>query len=179
MLTYKDYPSVPDYLVEKILKEVNCRQQATSPFSVSSKISETAETTYGKLITEDLNIEGLAKMNMFSLEDLTQWAQENIKEEFNAIHIQYFENGKFFFPHIDLLRSKAVNYLIKTGDAVTAFYKPNGFTPTANTVIPYDKITLIEEHKIKACCWHEIDVTQIHSIENLKDVRIAVTLSIV
>jgi hypothetical protein len=179
MLTYKDYPQLPAELVVLIKDEVSKRQESTNKFNVSEDIELAAESVYGKLVTDNLELDGLAKMNMFTLDELTKWVQENIKDTFNAVHVQYFEGGTFFFPHVDLLRSKAVNYLITTADATTSFYTPNGFTPEPNTVIARDRISLTKRFKIEHNRWHELDVTLVHSVENINGVRIAVTLSLV
>lgn len=178
MLTYKDYPPLPTEIVEQIKDEVNKRQDSTAKFNVPVNIDLAVEQVYGKLVTDDLDLDGLAKMNMFTLDSLTAWAHANIKEPFSAVHVQYFEGGTFFFPHVDLLRSKAVNYLITTADATTSFYTPNGFTPEPNTVIAREKISLTKQFRIDHNRWHELDVTLVHSVENINGTRIAVTLSV-
>ncbi len=178
MLQYKDYPQLPFDLVNLILDEV-ARRQTSAKFNIPDSTKLAIDNEYGKLVTHDLVIDGLAKMIMFTLDPLTTWVTKNIPKKINAIHVQYFEDGTFFFPHVDLLRSKAINYVLATADATTSFYTPNGFDPVPNSVIEYDKITLAKQFKIEPYRWHELDVTTIHSVEDINGVRIAVTLSVV
>lgn len=179
MLIYKNYPKLPEDLENEILKEVSRRQTSLSKFCVSTNIEKAVTQAYGTLVTENLNLEGLASMSMFSFDPLTDWVSRNIHDKISSVHVQYFDGGTYFFPHIDLLRNKAINYLISTADATTSFYKPNNFIPEPNTVIDYNKITLLKEFKIEKKVWHELDVTVVHSVENINGTRIAVTLSIV
>ena len=68
--------------------------------------------------------------------------------------------------HKDFGRTKAFNYIVASGgpDAETCFYD--------------DNFKLIEKHKIDMFRWHQIDVTRYHSVINMVEPRIAITIYI-
>ena len=68
--------------------------------------------------------------------------------------------------HKDFGRTRAFNYIIESGgcDAETCFYD--------------DNFKLIEKHKIDKFRWHQIDVTRYHSVINMAENRIAITIYI-
>jgi hypothetical protein len=88
-------------------------------------------------------------------------------------------------PHIDEVRTSAINYLISSADATTNFYEPKSeFAPlsvTAQTAIPHERLELKQSSKIAERTWHKLDVGKIHSVENIAtdSKRISLTLSIV
>jgi hypothetical protein len=113
------------------------------------------------------------------------WVHENIDPKYNA-HIQVISNGTLVPPHVDEVRSSAINYLIETGgDGITSFYCVNSaytnLTITPQTSIPYERLTVIENTIIESNTWHRLDVTQIHGVTSMDSTqkRIALTLSIV
>lgn len=117
---------------------------------------------------------------------VNRWIADNIPLTGVHASIQEFTNGKFFIPHRDLLRDVAYNYILETGgDAVeTCFYKPKPefkhLDVTARTFIPYDRIDLVDSVIFESGQWHKIDVTNIHSVENIDPTkrRFSLTLSI-
>jgi hypothetical protein len=117
---------------------------------------------------------------------VNRWIADNIPLIGVHASIQEFTNGKFFIPHRDLLRDVAYNYILETGgDAVeTCFYKPKPefkhLDVTARTFIPYDRIDLVDSVIFESGQWHKIDVTNIHSVENIDPTkrRFSLTLSI-
>ena len=66
--------------------------------------------------------------------------------------------------HKDFGRKKAFNYIIASGgpDVETCFYA--------------DNFKLIEKHKIDMFRWHQMDVTTYHSVINMIEPRIALTI---
>jgi hypothetical protein len=117
------------------------------------------------------------------------WVKENIPEMYHSnqhIHILDICKGTFFFPHVDMMRVKAYNCFIDTGgtSVKTCFYKPKeefkNLAVTPRTYIPYDRIDLFDYQIFPKNKWHAIDVTKIHSIENIEpgQRRYAITLSV-
>lgn len=172
MFEYKDYPQLPNKLITELLDSVAHRIDS----GFSDKINLAVEEAYGKLI--DTNIDGIAKMGMFTNDALTTWIKENITDTFNAVHVQYFSNGTHFFPHVDLLRTRALNYLISSAGAQTVFYKNiSNKEIKPNTIISYDSIEPVNTYEIEPFRWHELCVDEIHSVENIQGTRIAITVS--
>jgi hypothetical protein len=177
MFEYKDYPKVPQHLVDAIMAQVANRQHDEQFFEVSAKINAEIEKAYGTLVSVERK-DGLARMGMFVNDEVTKWVTDNVTDTMDSVHIQYFEDGTYFFPHIDLLRSKALNYVFQTADAETVFYQPKADCEfDVNTVISYDTITEVQRIKIEQERWHQLAVDKIHSVENINGIRIAITVS--
>ncbi len=177
MFEYKDYPQVPQHLINVIKEQVANRQHDEQFFEVSATINSAIEQAYGTLVPVERK-DGLARMGMFVNDDVTEWVRQNVIDTMDSVHIQYFEDGNYFFPHIDLLRTKALNYVLQTANAETIFYKPKeGYSFTNNTVIPYEHITEVQRIKIEQDRWHQLAVDEIHSIDKINGVRIAITVS--
>lgn len=173
MFEYKDYPQVPRHIVESILEKIE-----KYPLGFSDKINEAVANMYGEPLK--IELEGLAKMSMFSDNELTAWVKNNVSENFNAVHVQYFSNGTYFFPHVDLLRTRALNYIIQTADAETVFYSLIDDTEVRpNKMIPYESIKEEMRVLISPLSWHELQVDKIHSVENIHGTRIAITVSFI
>lgn len=68
--------------------------------------------------------------------------------------------------HKDFGRTKAFNYIVDSGG------------PDAETCFHDDNFKLIEKHKIDKYRWHQIDVTRYHSVINMVEPRIAITIYI-
>jgi hypothetical protein len=117
-------------------------------------------------------------------ERVKDWVFTNISKDV-TINIQVMTNGMYVPPHIDEVRTSAINYLISSADATTNFYEPKSeFAPlsvTAQTAIPHERLELKQSSKIAERTWHKLDVGKIHSVENIAtdSKRISLTLSIV
>ena len=194
MFEYLDYKPIPKDLKKIILdqSEKNSSKEISrcKNFYVNERIESAVNNEYSEIklglglpLIETEKISNLCSMTMFQLDEVTQWVRENITDNFNAVHIQSFENGVCFFPHVDLIRSKALNYLVLTGDADTVFYEPKKefahLKPMPSTFIPHDRISQIKSFKIENDRWHQLDVTKIHNVENIKSKRLAITVSFV
>jgi len=103
----------------------------------------------------------------------------NIK--FNQYFIQVVTGGNFVAPHTDGedYRSAGFLYLLKSGGTnvrtrwyeIKEEYKNNNLTPYA--MIPYSRLNLIEDHILEEDCWHWLNFSKIHSVENQENLRIA------
>jgi len=172
MFEYKNYPKVPKNIVDEIVEEAN--KQSLTGFS--DKVNSAVKEAYGNIV--DTNLDGVATMTMFTNDKLTDWVKNNVTDKFNAVHVQCFSNGTYFFPHVDLLRTRALNYILKTADAKTVFYKSkNNIEVKPNTVISYQDIEVVNTRTFEPYEWHELKVDNIHSVENINGTRIAITVS--
>lgn len=195
MFKYINYPSVPldivDHLLDRVAnfqseKQLTGFQKMYVNESINKEVSRAydhSDLGLGISTEEALKMDDLSTMTMFTDDILSSWIEENIPEKINAAHVQFFSKGSFFFPHVDLLRHRAINYVINSADAETVFYKPKSefshLDIKPNTCIPYDRINEVNRFKIESRNWHELEVDNIHSVENINGTRIAITLSIV
>lgn len=68
--------------------------------------------------------------------------------------------------HVDHNRDVAFNYLVKTGG------------PNVETLFHNENDDVIEKITIKPLIWHKLQVTNKHSVKNIKSPRIAITVHI-
>jgi hypothetical protein len=118
--------------------------------------------------------------------ELTEWVKENITIPYRGVNIQVMSGGNFVAPHIDEIRNGALNYIIQTGgpDVKTKLYKPKleyaNLKVTPQTVFLYDTIDEVHSETLPTNKWHILDVTQIHSVNNLvpSSSRISISISL-
>jgi hypothetical protein len=195
-INYLSFPPLPDALEQEIL---DIAQQAETFHSNDIHVSTSSEMleVIGQIdYNPDTNLGyhySTAKQHFPSMsnyhflevsDNIRKWVSENINPEFTA-HIQVIDQGTVIPPHIDEVRSKAVNYIIKSGgNSVTSFYYVKGeyqnLTATPQTSIPYERLSVMESVLIEPKRWHSLDVTQIHGVTNMDPAqkRIALTLSV-
>lgn len=198
MFKYIDKPRLPTNLVESIIKqatdyhsdivlpEFNKMQINNSIIDEIEKAYPTAveglgvpyDTIYNNTV---FDYEGLATFTMIKVEgEILDWVLSNVCANINGLHIITMV-GTHVFPHIDLLRSKAWNYVIDSSDAETCFYKPkeeHKHLPIfPRSYIPFERVDKIETIHIEEHKWHELDVTCIHGVENIKGMRILLSIS--
>lgn len=118
-------------------------------------------------------------------EVVLRWLEEHLPMKGIHAGLQEFVNGSFFPPHVDLVRYKAINFPIELGgsNVTTDFWKPKDeyshLKITPRTAFPYDRIEKIGSYKVELHKWHQLDVTKIHSVENMEPGlrRMSITLS--
>jgi hypothetical protein len=196
-ISYLDYPSLPIGLEQDILNTV----KSNSNFKENNLLVNADQTTLdliGKVEYDPNNNIGYpyleARKYFPTLVDyyfldpspaVKDWVHTHINKDV-TINIQVMTNGTHVPPHIDEVRTYAINYLISAGgNATTDFYEPKvkfeNVSVTAQTAIPYEKLDLKESKQIAEKVWHKLSVTKIHSVENITPQlkRIALTLSLV
>jgi len=111
---------------------------------------------------------------------IKEWAYDCIPIKFSGINIQLIKNGSFIIPHVDEVRSTAYNFHFETGGASTCFFKPKDMSLTVSpqTYIPHSMIDKVFETIIEPNKWHSLNVSQIHSVENIKGLRVGLSLSV-
>lgn len=199
MITYKDFPKIPDRLVNQILQLVSTINFQQNDFNLTTNDSLLELI---KNYTPDFNdkILGVAfnqaqqyfkePIALFAFinapEELTAWVKENIPIPYKDVNIQVMTGGTHVVPHVDEIRTGGLNYIIKSGgtDVVTTFYKPKldykNFKVVPQTALLPDTLDTVRSEILPTNLWHILDVTQIHSVNNLSslDLRIAVTISL-
>lgn len=193
---YLDFPQVPESIIDDIkgsIKDLHSlgTTHTFQKFKIDSYQIDKIENTY-PIDDSFLGLAGDVAVTQYpdlatfiftkASDNVHDWCRKNILENC-TVHIQYFFDGKFFLPHVDLIRNRAYNYLIETGNASTCFWNKraeyNHLTATPNTFIPYDRIELAEELVIEKNKWHELSVDKIHSVENLNGSRLSISISLV
>jgi hypothetical protein len=196
MFKYLDLPKIPDHLIDIIRQEVKNYHDETvlkdfNKMHINENIATQIDKEYGESV-EGLGVpfdtaykygNGLATFTMIKLDGpVLEWIKENISDKINGLHIQVID-GKFVFPHIDMLRNRVWNYTIDSADAITCFYKAKPeyehLKLVPRTYVPYDRVELVKEYKILEHKWHELDVSLIHGVEKINGVRLALSISFV
>lgn len=195
MFKYVDAPQLPDHLIN-IVRQVVAEYQGDtklpefSKMQINDGIVEQIEKLYpdlpdglGVSFDTAYKYQGLATFTMIKLEgEVLDWIKQNVCADIDGLHIQLID-GDYVFPHIDMLRSRVWNYTIDTGDAVTCFYKPKpeyaNLKLVPRTYVPYERVDRTDTFKIDAHRWHELDVSQIHGVEEIKSPRLALSISFI
>lgn len=117
-----------------------------------------------------------------STESFRQWSYANVHPSPLASHVQVQVKGHYTRPHTDFGRRYAVNYLFAESKARTLFYRPKPefahLTVSPSCMFPYERLDVIGEMIIEPFRWHWIDVSQIHSVEDMMTSRYAFTVSL-
>ena len=194
MFEYLNYPSIPldlkNHILELAFKNSSHSIERFKNFYVDGKIESAVDEKYSTVelglgipVKEAETLPGICVMTMFQSDEVTSWVRKNIIDSFSAVHIQSFDQGSLFFPHVDLIRKTAINYLIESGDADTIFFEPieefKNLVPKPSTYIPHSRIKEIKKIKIDEGKWHQLDVSKIHNVENIKSRRLAITISFI
>jgi hypothetical protein len=159
--------AVNDQLLEK-LKGLNCIKEDSLGFPM-----DTAHKHFNDLATFDF----LPVSNI-----ITEWVNKNISPAPLLITAQVMHGGTTITPHIDEARTYVYNYIIETGGAVTRFYKnAKGYehlTAYPQTIFTYDRIEEIETINIETNRWHYLNVSKMHSVENIQPGQKRISLSL-
>lgn len=192
MIKYLDLPPLPPYIVEQLLlMAIDYKHETKLPgfdkMSINERMSDQImdydidDPGLGEPFETAYKYEGLAEFIMIKVDGpIRTWVEQNIDANIGGLHIQVID-GKFVFPHVDMLRKRAWNYLIETADADTCFYAPKEefklLPAKPRTYIPYERVDLISSEKIEPGRWHELAVENIHGVENINGTRIALSIS--
>ena len=197
MIIYRDFPIVPKHIVDKVLDialNVNFLENDFNLTTDSNLLESIKEFTPNI----NYNILGVAfnqaqqyykeKIASFAFvnppEELTEWVKENITLPYRGVNIQVMSGGEFVAPHIDEIRKGGLNYIIQTGgpDVKTKLYKPKleyaNLKVTPQTVFLYDTIDEVYSETLSINKWHILDVTQIHSVNNLDPLGVRISISV-
>jgi hypothetical protein len=197
MIIYKNFPTVPDYIVKQILTDVSKINFQTNDFNLTAD-SDLLESIKQFVPNSEDNVLGVAfneaqqyyteKIASFAFinpcNDLIIWAKENISIPYRGINIQVMTGGEFVVPHIDEIRTGGLNYIIQTGgpDVKTKLYKPkdeySNLRATPQTAFLYNTIEEIHSETLPLNKWHILDVTQIHSVNDLVPSKSRISISI-
>jgi len=197
MIIYRDFPIVPKHIVDKVLDialNVNFLENdfnLTTDSNLLESIKEFTPNFNDNLLGVAFNqaqqyykekIASFAFVN--PPEELTEWVKENITLPYRGVNIQVMSGGEFVAPHIDEIRKGGLNYIIQTGgpDVKTKLYKPKleyaNLKVTPQTVFLYDTIDEVYSETLSINKWHILDVTQIHSVNNLDPLGVRISISV-
>lgn len=196
-INYLSFPPLPDALEQEILDiahqaeifhandiHVNASRET---LEVIGHVDYNPDTNLGyHYSTAKEHFPSMSNYHFLEASDnIRKWVAENINPSLTA-HIQVIDQGTIIPPHIDEVRSKAVNYIVEPGgNSITSFYYVKGeyqnLLVTPQTSIPYERLSVMESVLIQPKMWHSLDVTQIHGVTNMNPLqkRIALTLSVI
>lgn len=198
MIVYKNFPIIPKHIIDKVLDVALNVNFSTNDFNLTTDNSNLLETIKQFTPNSDENLLGVAfneaqqhykeKIASFAFvnppTELTKWIKENITVPYRGVNIQVMSGGDFVAPHIDEIRKGALNYIIQTGgsDVKTKFYKPKleyaDLKVTPQTVFLRNTIDEVYSETLPTNKWHILDVTQIHSVNNLDPSGIRISISV-
>jgi hypothetical protein len=117
-------------------------------------------------------------------ESLKVWIRENITvNTWTTMNLQLMTGGKFIVPHTDYYRKYGVNYIISKTGPETRFYNPkpefSHLEVVGGPYYPYKNLDLEESIIFETRQWHYLNVSKIHSIENILEPRISISISFV
>jgi len=116
-------------------------------------------------------------------DELTRWIHENITNESTSIHLAITpkkSTNSQMFPHTDGEREWTLMYLLQHGgdNHRTVFYKHNNknlqLTPRMN--FNYSEVEEVDSIVVPLHTWTIINAQEIHSVENIPDIRIAIQI---
>jgi len=127
----------------------------------------------------------LAKFDFISVDKIIEdWVYANIPDKIIGINLQIMYGGILVTPHVDEVRHYALNYLFDTGgDAVeTLFYEPleefKHLRLYPRTLIPLERIKVIQAEVIPTGVWHRINVEAVHAVDKLDPNKKRISLSL-
>jgi hypothetical protein len=196
-ITYPKLPSIPSDIeleVIEVAKKINFQENEfnlTTEESIMEKIQVHAPVNMIEILGVrfsdahkyfNVSISKFAFVN--APHNLVKWVEENINMNIRSINVQAMSGGTDIVPHVDEIRTGALNYLLSTGGSKveTRFYeslRPD-LKAVSQTAIPYDKVKLIESAELPLRVWHILSTKDIHSVNGLtpNDVRISVSISL-
>jgi hypothetical protein len=125
----------------------------------------------------------------------TELLDELVRQEYNNF-LNLHENGIhpscllmqnlikapcFIPPHTDIGRTVAINYIIFSGgnEVKTTFYKNYSIDPDGSTSYYSDETLEIEKsYELNDNKWYAFDPRQCHSVDNIHDKRLLLSISI-
>lgn len=187
LLEINDY-IIPEYLENKILEfwkkqrklvtgDGDCSQLNVSENSIGFDHYEYLEK-YGSPGRSDwYDIEGELA------EEIYKFCPAKPEETY-GIGLLEITNDKLA-PHVDPsdVRTHCINYtLIKGGDVINRWY--NLLPEFQNKVfepsfIPYERLEIAETHYLEDHKWYQLNTSVIHSVENVNDVRLTISIPLV
>lgn len=112
---------------------------------------------------------------------LRDWILENILPKPDFVSIQSMTGWHTLIPHVDVGRATAYNYIISGAGADLCFWKPidkfRNLKAYPQTIFTYEMLELDEKICPELNRWHSLDVTKIHSVENINTSRVSLSLS--
>lgn len=196
-IKYLSIPTLPSNIVKNIIKIVDLQKstEEIELLNANESIRASIEKFKNNKPKDGLGIDynevkflpdnrTISKFSFLDVDTLiTDWVDQFIGKSL-SVNIQVMEGGNSVIPHIDEIRIRAYNYIIETGGyAETCFYKiKDEFTNCKiypQTYLPYGYLNKIEGKIIESHKWHQLNVSNIHSVERLDPImkRIALTVS--
>jgi hypothetical protein len=175
-----------NYMANKITSEPGLQLNA-----VNDKLLEKLKGAYSHkedslgfpMNTAREYFQNLAIFDFLPVSDMiTEWVNKNINPTPVLITIQVMHSGSTITPHIDEARNYVYNYIVETAGGTTNFYKnAKGYkhlTAYPQTIFTYDRIEVTNSILIDPNRWHYIDVSKIHSVENIQPGQRRISLSL-
>jgi hypothetical protein len=196
-LQFPNYPTLPPDIIEDILATIDTQDFSTFDdllINSSPEVIQMIKDAYGfEGKDSPLGYAGKEARAKFTTlvnyhfldpsEKVKQWVADNLPVKAASVNIQVMTDGESVAPHIDEIRTQAINYLISTGgDVSLIFYELKDPADEKwvhpQMFIPYEKLDIKEETKVPLQLWHILPSNKIHSVENIDSTKRRISLSI-
>jgi len=200
---FYNWPAIPENIIDDVRKMVEKERHNLKSLSkafanfyipknlhVAPFVSESYDDELALHPTE-LNLmykDTLCDFNVyFGPNSLAQWTEEHLRQYIEknlrtVATVLEFRNGYSYIPHTDISRHGAVNYVVDDGNATICLYEAlddyKDKIVKAGAMFPYHRLKVVEEHKFPKEVWHRLDTNKIHSVENIQETRLVISLSL-
>lgn len=189
---HNEIPALPKHITEVCIEYGESMLNMNVPLAVkygSYEIENKNSIAY--IPEEEFNSSSYKKSGEVGFYFLAPEVSQSICDFYNQVNnpliknviyfLQVVTGADFVAPHIDDpdRRSEGMLYLLKAGGANvrTQWYEPKEEfkdLELANyTCIPKDKLNLVEDQCLEEDCWHWMNFSKIHGVENQESVRFA------
>jgi hypothetical protein len=174
---HEELPKLPVEFVTRILKIA----EDTESFYKHRDRRARTESPENRKIIAATNGKSFPKIDL--PEDVQCWVRTNIAEQAHEISVRKtVESGDHHFPHIDLSRRWVFLYLLENGgdDHVTIWYKDKSIVEPYPGIeyTSYDSLEEVARIQIPLQTWTLLNASVPHSVENIPNDRIAITVGL-
>jgi hypothetical protein len=171
-----ELPDVPVDLQQQIITASTSQSLVQNPHVLGS--------SHGRLLydhNQELYGRSTAFANRAVGADIEAWVEKNITDSYIRVSACATEPGfDHSGPHRDQSRDFVLIYLLTTGgdQAVTRFWNLKTPGQLKNYYSDYRELVQIDQLKSQPHQWFVIDAKKIHSVENIREGRISLQISL-
>jgi len=194
-ITYHDFPVVPEYIKKQVLEQASLIEYDNNSYNLtgSNDLINSIKKLKPEFTKDSLGVPFDDAQNYFDKKianfafldasnELVEWVKNNIPLKIRGTNIQVMHGGEIITPHIDEIRSSALNYILSPGgdNVSTSFYISNdpNLMAMPQMAFPYNRLNLLESNVIPCEQWHTLNVQKIHGVENLDINKHRISISI-
>jgi len=189
---HNEIPALPNHIAKACIEYGESMISNNIPLVVKYGSYETEnKNSIAYIPAEEFNHPSYKKSGEVGFHWLPPEMNQSICDFYNEVNNPLIKNVMYFLqvvagadfvaPHIDdpHRRSEGMLYLLKAGgsNVRTQWYEPKeefkDFELANYSCIPKDKLNLVEDQCLEENCWHWLNFSKIHGVENQESVRFA------